>query len=142
MTAPLKTIKNNAVLVLFLPDRQQIIVQNRDGHRPPPWGYFGGGLEAEETPLDAILREIREELNLSLQAEDVTLWGCCTGETPEMAYTIHVFGMLFSGDPSKLEVLEGAGLDVVTPEEMLQRCAVGGPDEAITQLAMQKLIDS
>ncbi|GGJ37885.1 NUDIX domain-containing protein [Deinococcus roseus] len=135
----MKTLKNNAVLVLHLPDGKHIIVQDRRGYKPPLWGYFGGGLEAGETPLQAILREIREELDLHLQSEDVELWGCCTGETQHMMYTIHVFGHAFSGDPAALTVLEGAGLDVVIPQEMLTRCEEGGPDEAITKLVMEKL---
>ncbi|GEM47690.1 NUDIX domain-containing protein [Deinococcus cellulosilyticus] len=135
----MKTIKNNAVLVLYLPDRRHIIVQDRRGHKPPLWGYFGGGLEAGETPLQALLREIREELDVELTASQVEFWGRCEDDLPDLKYTIHVFAHLFAGDPATLTVLEGAGLEVVTPEEMLTRCDPGGPDDAITRLALSKL---
>lgn len=135
----MKTVKNNAVLVMYLPDRRHIIVQDRTGYKLPLWGYFGGGLEEGETPIQGLLREMKEELNLQLGASDVEFWGRCTGDSPELSYTVHVFGHLFTGDPAELIVLEGAGLDVVTPGVMLSRCAPGGPDEAITLLAMESL---
>lgn len=44
-------------------------MQLRDDHAkvaPGTWGFFGGKMEAGETPLEAVRREIREELELEL----------------------------------------------------------------------------
>lgn len=41
-------------------------LQRRDQHAPTSpngWGLFGGGLEKKESPLAAMLRETKEELN-------------------------------------------------------------------------------
>jgi 8-oxo-dGTP pyrophosphatase MutT (NUDIX family) len=38
------------------------------------WALPGGRLDAGETPLQAALREVREELGLSLEAENVLGW--------------------------------------------------------------------
>lgn len=134
----MRPIRHIAVVVPCLMGTEQgkTIVQDRRGYKPPLWGYFGGGMEQGETPLEAIVREIREELDFEVNPQDLQLLGVCTGALPQMDYTIHVFKLPFAGDPAVLNVLEGAGLDVVTPEEMLTRCAEGGPDHQITQMVM------
>ena len=59
---------NNALLIPYRPadhpEAGLMLVQDRRGHRPPPWGFFGGGMEAGETPLQAVLRETWEELGV------------------------------------------------------------------------------
>ena len=66
---------NNALLIPYHPadhpDFRQMLVQDRRGHRPPPWGFFGGGMEAGETSLQAVLRETREELGVRLSPNDI-----------------------------------------------------------------------
>jgi 8-oxo-dGTP pyrophosphatase MutT (NUDIX family) len=48
----------NGVVLIYLQKRSM------DMERIPGyWGYFGGGLEQEETPEQAMLRETKEELN-------------------------------------------------------------------------------
>ena len=53
----------------------RILVQDRRNHRPPPWGFFGGGIEPGETPLAAVLREIEEELTLKLTPDKLSYFG-------------------------------------------------------------------
>lgn len=60
-------------VVIILEDRSgRIAMQLRDD-RPEvvsagPWGLFGGWIEPNESPQDAVLREIKEELNCGLPA--------------------------------------------------------------------------
>ncbi|WP_424951501.1 hypothetical protein [Deinococcus sp.] len=85
---------NNALLIPYRPathpDSGLMLVQDRRGHRPPPWGFFGGGTLAGETSLQAVLRE-------------------------------------------------GAGMEWVTPEQMLTRVEADGPDEAICRVMQEML---
>jgi 8-oxo-dGTP pyrophosphatase MutT (NUDIX family) len=37
---------------------------------PGHWGLFGGGVEAEEDPMAALKRELREELELEIETAD------------------------------------------------------------------------
>jgi 8-oxo-dGTP pyrophosphatase MutT (NUDIX family) len=54
--------------VFTLRDRTgKILLQRRDSkttRNPEHWGFFGGNIEAGESPRDALVREAREELGL------------------------------------------------------------------------------
>ncbi|MDO8592154.1 MAG: NUDIX domain-containing protein [bacterium] len=62
-------IRNVALIVLY-DKNKKILLQHRaeDAERLPGyWGFFGGGIEAGETPDQAVRRETREELNYELK---------------------------------------------------------------------------
>lgn len=67
-----------AKLALFLGAR--LVVLQRDDTPgllwPGFWDLPGGGREADETPLDCVLRETREEVSLQLDPGLIT-WGRC-----------------------------------------------------------------
>lgn len=57
------------VVVLHTADKSKFLVQRKDSGYPIPSlartvCLFGGAVEASETPYDAILREVREEIGL------------------------------------------------------------------------------
>ena len=58
---------------LFIPynSKGELFLQDREGHKPPPWGFFGGGIDEGETPIQAVIREAKEELDLDLGVEDL-----------------------------------------------------------------------
>ncbi|WP_345465180.1 NUDIX domain-containing protein [Deinococcus carri] len=126
---------HNAILVPCHLTSGRILVQDRRGHRPPPWGFFGGGIEVGETPVQALLRETREELGVQLAEEVVHDEGAVTGMIRDLAFTLHVFSWPFDGDLSVFTLGEGAGMELVTPEEMLRRVEPGGPDAYVTRQA-------
>jgi 8-oxo-dGTP diphosphatase len=59
---------SNVVVVLPVNQNGEILMQLRDLNprirAPGLWGFFGGGIELGETPLNAAKRELEEELNL------------------------------------------------------------------------------
>lgn len=61
--------RNLAVIILYNKNKK-ILLQHRaeDARRAPGyWGLFGGGIEAGETPEQAVRRETMEELNYQLE---------------------------------------------------------------------------
>jgi phosphoglycolate phosphatase len=64
-----KSIRNIAVILLYDEDKK-ILLQHRskDAERLPNyWGFFGGGINDNETPEEAVKREAVEELNYQLE---------------------------------------------------------------------------
>ncbi|MFH1089922.1 MAG: NUDIX domain-containing protein [Candidatus Uhrbacteria bacterium] len=61
--------RNIAIIILYDQDKK-ILLQHRAENAkrlPGYWGFFGGGIEAGETPEQAVRRETLEELNYSLK---------------------------------------------------------------------------
>lgn len=136
--ASLKTI-HNAVLVPLEEPTRRILVQDRRGHKPPPWGFFGGGIEPGETPLQTVIRETWEELSFRLSPETLTYLGQVSGQTETLCFTIHAFLWTFGGDLTHFVQLEGAAMELITPHEMLKRAEPGGPDHMLTRLVKDRL---
>ena len=126
---------NNALLIPYRPathaDFGLMLVQDRRGHRPPPWGFFGGGIESGETSLQAVLRETWEELGLHLSADDVQFRTEISGQLRDFQFGLHLYTWQCGGDLSEVVLGEGAGMEWVTPAEMLTRVESGGPDEKV-----------
>ena len=130
---------NNAILVPFYKAEGLILVQDRRGHRPPPWGFFGGGIEPGETPLQAVIREANEELGLELATDDLKFQEKITGQLDDLHFQLHVFIWHFDGNLNPLTVNEGAGMKLISPDEMLKRVEPAGPDYEITCLVRDLL---
>lgn len=43
---------------------------NRDDHKPNVWETVGGGMDQEETPQEALIREIQEEVGLVVEVKE------------------------------------------------------------------------
>lgn len=60
----------DAVAALLIHEDGRYIMQLRDGKSdiffPGHWGCFGGAIEQDESPLDALRRELREEIELDV----------------------------------------------------------------------------
>lgn len=87
-------------------------LQLRDGHVrafPGCWGLFGGGLESGETPYQAIVREVREELELNvMHARGLVVLGGCV-----------VFGADVTDQWNRHVLHEGSAVRLFTVDELL-----------------------
>jgi isopentenyldiphosphate isomerase len=104
---------HRAVHVLVLDGRGRILLQRRSASKriqPLKWdSSVGGHVAPGESPLDAALREAREELGLSLRPEELTLayeyhWRSEVEAELVTTYVVRRDGP-FSPDPSEVEEL-------------------------------------
>jgi len=57
-------------LIILFDKNKKILLQHRDKNaerHPNIWGFFGGKIEENESPLEAVKRECMEELNYELE---------------------------------------------------------------------------
>lgn len=76
-----KTFKNRYVGCVILTKDNQILLQQRGedwSHYPGYIAEFGGRIEADETPMVALIRELNEELGAHVFEKDVVSFGAIT----------------------------------------------------------------
>lgn len=103
---------SHKALLIPYNSKGEIFIQDRRGHKPPPWGFFGGSVEEGETSLEAVIRETKEELDLNLRESDLIY----LGEFPTTFYEQKTERSLYlyRTDQETFTVLEGAGGDWVS----------------------------
>ena len=75
--------------------------------------FPGGGIEAGETPLEACIREVEEEVGIKIKAEDHHFYGDYTRELTDKKIILYIF--LFP----KYQELDGKGEWLnITPGEL------------------------
>jgi 8-oxo-dGTP diphosphatase len=77
---------------LILTKNNKILLQQRDEDCQNFPGYlatFGGAIEINEQPLDALVRELHEELGAKVNAKDVVILGAVT--EPETKHSVLVY---------------------------------------------------
>ncbi|GAB3925849.1 hypothetical protein GCM10029976_019690 [Kribbella albertanoniae] len=94
----------------------------------PDWDLPGGMIEANEPPLDGVLRELNEELNLQLDPSDLTL-ACIDWVSPHGPWDD---SLMFIFDAGRLSSTQLAHLEPDLSE--LRRYTFLAPDEARDRL--------
>jgi 8-oxo-dGTP diphosphatase len=101
---------------IFIIKEGKILLQFRDNSPnitwPNSWAIFGGGIEKGETPRQAIVRELQEELDLKIENPELVLKNKFKGET---RYT---FKQEIK-DTSTLKLKEGKEMKFFSKEEIL-----------------------
>lgn len=93
----------------------KILFQLRDGNgkNPNKWGIFGGGINKNETPLNALIREIKEELGIQISKLEIIK----EYTLPLIDY--HIFEIYLNKSPKKSELKEGKDMKFMTKQEFL-----------------------
>ena len=103
-----------AGVVLF--NKNKILLQLRDNNpkisNPDMWGIFGGGVEKGETPEQAAIRELREELELRIEKLEPVL------QTEFNHEKIYIFKQEIK-NISNLKLNEGRNMKFFSKEEIL-----------------------
>lgn len=120
-------------LLLPITENDELLIQDRRGHKPPPWGFFGGSIEEGETPIEAVIRETKEELDVDIVIDDIEYQGEFPGsERDGFMYVNHVFTWKFDGDLKNLNLLEGKDMKLLTFNEAKELISMK-PDKHIIQ---------
>jgi 8-oxo-dGTP pyrophosphatase MutT (NUDIX family) len=104
-----------AAVILYREGR--VLLQHRDDKPeivwPNHWAIFGGHIEDGETPEQAALREIEEELGLRLEPPLVFIRHQIDGIRERFIFAARL------GVPlEELTLMEGQGMALLTPEEL------------------------
>lgn len=114
--------KNVAAIVLFNTSGE-VLLQKKDMRYPwfpGKWCLFGGSIEDGESPLEAIQRELKEELGCdfeNLQYLFTQVYQDTSGEKIRTG-NHYIFKGTFKGAISQLHLSEGAGFAFFSPEEL------------------------
>lgn len=105
--------------IIFERDNK-FLLQLRDNNpeigSPNSWGLFGGGVEKNEIPLKAIIREIKEELGIPLKKDSINKF--LTKKIGKETY--HIFGTKFIWDLNNIKLNEGSAMKFFSKEELEQ----------------------
>ncbi len=111
-------MKKKSLLVPYNSEGE-IFIQDRTGHKLPPWGFFGGSIEEGESPLEAILRETKEELDIKLAESDIEFLALDVTNFDDILVERYFY--LFRTEIKEFKVLEGAGGEWLSFEEADKR---------------------
>ncbi len=94
----------------------KILFQLRDknGRNPNKWGIFGGGIKKNETPEQAVIRELKEELGIVTSRSDFIK----EHNIPIVNY--HIFQIKLRKIPKKSDLREGKRMKLMTKEEFFK----------------------
>jgi mutator protein MutT len=108
-------LKHIGVAVIWNDDRQILIDKRKAGGAMGGlWEFPGGKIEAGETTIDCILREIKEELDIEISVGDLLIEIEHTYPTFQVILTVHNCKYL-SGKPQPIECDE---IHWVEPHEL------------------------
>ncbi|MCB1114357.1 MAG: NUDIX domain-containing protein [Chlamydiia bacterium] len=112
------TCKNRFLLLKRAPDKPQ----------PETWGVPAGKFESEETPDEAVIREVLEEVGLHVTP---THLGELYVKHPDLHFTYHMFHHHFDAFPEVILSPEHTEFVWATYEEALSLPLIGGGKDAL-----------
>lgn len=107
--------QDSKALLIPINSKKEIFLQDRAGHKPPPWGFFGGSIDEGETAVEAVIRESKEELDIDISKSELI----DIGDFPTVFGDLEVQRKIFLWPTEQFEfsVLEGRGGAWLTHEE-------------------------
>jgi mutator protein MutT len=102
-----------AIAVLWSEGRMLVRQRRSHEHLPGLWEFPGGKVEPNESPLETVRREIKEET--ALEAGELSLLSVFDHDYPGRTVTIHAFEGRVEGSA---HAADGATLRWVTPDEL------------------------
>lgn len=100
----------------------EILLQKKDLRYlsyPGIWSFFGGAVEKGETPKEAVIRELKEEIGINF--EEIKLFNTCDCEDPHPQKILKgkMFTFIAQHNGTDIKLTEGAGFAFFSKEEIL-----------------------
>lgn len=110
-------MKPTFALIVFYTNDNKILIQNRKSINKynSNWGLFGGHLKNNETDLEAVIRETKEELGINIKKEELEYIG--TTKTPAGQLYTSIFISELKLNPNNINVLEGDSCKLISENE-------------------------
>ncbi len=98
-------------VIIFYDDKNRILLQNRKkmSKTGEEWGFFGGHIEKNESPEEAVIRETKEELDFELKNHKF-LGFDKKQATKEIFVEHYTFIVPLKNNLSKFNQSEGSGM--------------------------------
>ena len=123
---------------LLVDTNGKLIAQQRDDKpgitNPGMVSLFGGTSHEGELPIETLRRELQKELELEVSSNNLLLQTVKHENGTNVACSIYI---VTGVDAEKLELHEGAGFAMGTPEELLSRSVT-----AVTQQAIEAFVEA
>jgi len=120
-----RLLPESAAVAIIVVDCERVLMQHRDCIAgivyPGFWGCFGGAMDRDEEPIEALRRELFEELKLNIHdadyftAVDYDFEFCGKGRTKRLYYVVHITKEMLA----TLELGEGDEMRTFTFAEIL-----------------------
>jgi 8-oxo-dGTP pyrophosphatase MutT (NUDIX family) len=109
-------MKVRRVSIVIFYNKGKILLQDRTGYKKPRkrYGFFGGGIKDKETPEQALVREIKEELNFNIR--NFRFIGKFSIKKNQYFKVVNFTFVSRLSDISKLKQKEGKGMRLVDLE--------------------------
>ena len=104
-------------LLCFYTDENKILLQYRKSINKwnSDWGIFGGHINDNESDIEAVIREVQEELAMKVEEKDLIRLG--TVKTPVGEAYTSIFLSKLTIDVADIKVVEGDGCSLFSEEE-------------------------
>lgn len=89
------------IAICFCEHQGKILLLHRQDHdgQGNKWSTPGGGIEPGETPLEAMVRELKEETGLLISPQELKYLRTVYVRYPEHDYILHKFYLKFDKEP-------------------------------------------
>lgn len=117
-------------IIVFYDDKKRILLQDRKGISKvgEEWGFFGGEIEGNETPEQAVVRETKEELCFYLK--NYKFIGIFYGEVKNLKLILYTFISKLR-NISEFKIEEGTNMRLFTLDEAEKLKMVSDGDKEI-----------
>lgn len=112
-------IKEYVGCILLNKDKEILLQKKtKDYKYPGCWSLFGGSIEANETPEQAIIRELKEEIGIDFNINNLKFFKEVICENKKEKLKFGVFTSEFNKNISEIKIGEGCGVAFFAIEEV------------------------
>jgi len=114
-----KSLKFDANIFLYNSENKEILLHKRDGKtktNPHKWSFFSGRAEGNETPEECCVRELREEIGISIDKDKLKpVVSYYNSQRNRQHYTFYTESSL---KKSQMRLTEGEDFDWISMEKV------------------------